>query len=946
MSKKHEPGMAYDMKKLHKVFAFFSLIFLVAVVWVFLDDYIRPWKAIQVEAMKIEKEKIAKKIAEEEAKISKDKMAELEDMLKKAEADVATKSSEIVKLQAELKVFARDIKNETIINGKLNSDVAALTFEWENAHSHHKPTAEKLFEKLRLNKGLFAASKDRMKSLESNQKKVLSKIDEINQAITKTQKEMSALVGKKELLTKALASKEITPIFAVRNAPFVDFLDPTVKIKQIVLDNITDDRYFRHVPKVDRCITCHTFIDKEGYEDQPNPHKTHPNLDLMVGANGKHPMKQFGCTTCHGGEGHRVTDFNSAAHIPPTKEVEEEWVKKYHWHEPHKVPIVQFKKGMVEAGCVKCHKDQQYIPQATVLNDGRKNLEKFGCYACHKIEGWEHKRKPGPSLEKIAAKVDKDFFKSWVWDPKSFNKHAKMPSFFMQDNNSKPEFVKKNIAEVNAMADFIFSQAESYKPFKTYTGGNKANGKKLVREVGCLACHGAQDFGLESKKVDAHKGPYLAGLASKIKSADWLVSWLIKPSHYQENTIMPSFRLTDSEANDIAAYLMSQKNESFDKLKFSEMDKDARDEILVTYFSAFDTMEVAKKKLASMSDHERTMELGRRSVGKYGCYSCHDIKGFEGRAPIGPELTKLGSKPLTQFGFGHEYDVEHSRDGWIKAHLLNPRRWDNGVDKPFADLNRMPNFYMTEKDAHSITVALVGQVSDKVPLSGVKRLNADEAIANEGMKVAVELNCIGCHQIDGMHGDILKIYEDDINEGPPRLVEEGHRIQTDWFHYFLGNVYPIRPWLKVRMPSFNLTNDQKNKLVSMFQHKAGQQTFEDLHGDYATWEPGEKEAAKKLFKQLDCTSCHSAEYTKDEPVAPNLRYAKRRLRPSWIEKWLSGPDKILPGTTMPAFWIDGEAADPEILGGDAKKQMRAITKLLLEEGHDFYSPAHKKENGK
>ena len=40
--------------------------------------------------------------------------------------------------------------------------------------------------------------------------------------------------------------------------------------------------------------------------------------------------------------------------------------------------------------------------------------------------------------------------------------------------------------------------------------------------------------------------------------------------------------------------------------------------------------------------------------------------------------------------------------------LDQPRRWDNGLDKPFADLTRMPNFYMTEKESYEITVALLG----------------------------------------------------------------------------------------------------------------------------------------------------------------------------------------------------------------------------------------------
>lgn len=942
MSKKHEPGMAYEMKKLHKYFAAFSLVLLFSVIWVFLDDYIRPWKAYQIEAMKIEKKKIAKQIEEAEKEINDEKLKELDAQLAEGEKVVEANSKAIKELEAKLNILKRDLKDETIINGTLNSKVSALTFDWGVAESHGAKYAPKLKAKLDKNKALFAASKDRMKGLQAQEKKINKEIGKLKAAVTEVEKEKDSILMKKKLLGIALEKKKVDPIFAIRNAPFVDFLDPTIKIQQVVLENITDDRYFQHVPKVDRCMTCHTFIDKPGYEDQPQPHTTHPNLDLMVGAKGIHPMKQFGCTSCHGGEGHRVTDFNAPAHIPSSEEQKQEWIEKYNWHEPHKVPKMIYKNGMAEAGCVKCHSGVQYIPQATVLNEGRRNIEKFGCYGCHKIEGWEHKRKPGPSLERLAAKLDKEFFKNWVWDPKSFNKHARMPSFFSQTNNSEPEFMAKNIAEVNAMAEFIYEQSSPYRPFARYKGGDAENGKKLVRSLGCMACHGVDDYPLENKMVDPHKGPFLQGLGSKIKSADWLVSWLKKPSHYSPNTIMPSFRLSDKEANDLTAYFLSKKNKSFEKLKFAPLDKNLRDEILVTYFSAFDTVEVAKKKLSAMSDHERTMELGRRSVGKYGCYSCHEIKGFDGRAPIGPELTKIGSKPLTQFGFGHEYDVEHSRDGWIKAHLLDPRRWDRGSGKPFKDLTRMPNFYMSEEEAHTITVALIGQVDEKIPEKGVKQFDSNEAKVAEGMKVAITHNCIGCHQIDGEYGRLLKVYEEeDINAGPPRLVEQGHRMQADWFHYFLGNVYKIRPWLEVRMPSFNLTNEEKNKLVAMFQAKADEGHFEEEVHEKVVWEPGERQAAVKLFNSLECVSCHAEGYTNDEPVAPNLKYAKRRLRASWIEKWLAGPETILPGTSMPNFWPDGEPADEDILGGDAKKQIKALTKYLLEEGHNFYSPIHK-----
>ena len=39
MSENKEPGMAFNMPKLHKIMAVLSFIFFITTVWVFLDDY-------------------------------------------------------------------------------------------------------------------------------------------------------------------------------------------------------------------------------------------------------------------------------------------------------------------------------------------------------------------------------------------------------------------------------------------------------------------------------------------------------------------------------------------------------------------------------------------------------------------------------------------------------------------------------------------------------------------------------------------------------------------------------------------------------------------------------------------------------------------------------------------------------------------------------------------
>ena len=74
---------------------------------------------------------------------------------------------------------------------------------------------------------------------------------------------------------------------------------------------------------------------------------------------------------------------------------------------------LQYTEGM----CIKCHKGVDRLPMADKLNKGRELVENYGCYGCHKIEGWQHHKKPGPSLLKVSGKVSKEWIKNWIWSP-------------------------------------------------------------------------------------------------------------------------------------------------------------------------------------------------------------------------------------------------------------------------------------------------------------------------------------------------------------------------------------------------------------------------------------------------------------------------------------------------------------------------------------------------
>lgn len=939
---KFEPGMAFNMKTLNKVFAVLAVLFLFSVIWMFLDDYIRPWKFVQIKGLEIEREVLEKQAKLIEGEIDPKELKKLTENLEKAKADLEKHNEKLAKLRRELAEADRDLYVQNMNTGSIGALKGEVQFKYENAlvHGHHDKAKEY---KKKLDELVIGTEteQDRVKFLSERSKGISAQIRKIELDVTEAQKSLESYTVSLDRLLMAKKKTEKSLIWFARNAPFVDFLDPTLKIHQYVVHNAMDDRYFQHVPKVDRCTTCHLFIDKKGFEEQENPYKTHPDLDtLAVGLNSHHPVKDFGCTSCHNGEGQRVFDFSAPAHMPNSKKQEDEWKKKYGWHAPHKVDSPMLPLKHTEAGCLKCHNNVQNLDLAPKLNNGRKVVQDYGCYACHKIEGWEFLGKPAPSLHKIKAKVSKEFAKNWIWSPFAFNAHSKMPSFFQQSNNKEGMFVQRNKAEVNSMVDFLWENSRDFKPTHKYVGGDIERGKELVEMVGCVACHQVEGIDEKFDEAKSLKGPYLTALGSKVDK-DWLVSWLIKPSHYQSDTVMPSFRLSEKEANDISSFLLSFTNETFQSLKFEKLDNAIRDSLLVDYFMAFDSRSVAEKKLALMSDHERTMELGRRSIGKYGCYSCHDIDGFEGWAPIGPELTEEGSKPIHQFGYGQQHHVGHTRHDWLTAHLEDPRVWDIGVPKKFKDLNRMPNFYFNKNQVEDAVTFILGNVGSYVPLAGKKLLSSKEKIVEEGKRIVEKYSCDGCHKIDGKGGALSELMETE-EEGAPYLVKQGEKVKSDWFYSFMKHVKPIRPFVLLRMPSFEMSDEEINKLINYFITDAGVNHFDASHG--VKWEEGEREAALELWDELACTSCHVGGFSEEDPwMAPDLHFAKKRLRPEWIMKWLSDPAGILPYTTMANFWEDGTAMEG-VLDDDPVRQQRALLKLILEMGSEKNAVPFKEGN--
>jgi mono/diheme cytochrome c family protein len=658
-------------------------------------------------------------------------------------------------------------------------------------------------------------------------------------------------------------------------------------------------------------------------------------------------MDSFGCTACHGGRD-RGTSFANTAHTPDNPKQQKEWEAKYHWEPMHYWETPMRSRSHFYAGCYQCHNRQVSVPEATPLNRGLRIVEVAGCSGCHAIKGFEGLRKVGPDLTHIASKTDEKWAFKWVRAPRSFRTGARMPSFFGQDNQKdpakgdRPTAVELNDAEIEAMVAYIWDKSTPIKYDAVPGTGNAAHGKELLRSIGCLGCHTDDPNEKFADRSNPRAfGPNLGGVGSKTSQA-WLYRWLKDPKHYWKDTFMPNLRLTDAEALDISAYLAGLRNAEFDKLDVPSVTDKSRDWLTREYLSSRLSAAETTAKMQSMDARAKKLYLGERMITKYGCFACHQIKGFENAQPIGTELTEEGSKPITRLDYGLEEDtVAHTLPAWVSAKLENPRRFDRGKIKSWDEKLKMPNFHFTAEENTELVSVIQAFSKARMDVDMRRTLSGPETFIEEGRRTVRDHNCVACHtferdkkRTDALGEAAIRGTIQDVGYWPPMLAGEGEKVIPVWLFSFLKAPSTIRPWLNVRMPTFGLTDHETVAVTRMFAHiDKAEYPFES---DYFKLEPPAPEivaGGSKLFTEFKCLQCHVAGAGKPErdaaDLAPNLSLARARLRPLWIEKWLRNPEALQPGTRMPGFFPDMKSPDKETLGGDAAVQIRALRYHVL-----------------
>ncbi len=928
MADKKAVGHAYNIDFLNVVFAASSIFLFASVVWMVWDDYDREWKNVQRRFTQLEMEVVNASLGQAARSVDRTKLTSLESQRAAAEKNVAANRQKVDELQDRL------------------ADVEARLYRATQDYQFAKAIydSDKYgYEVLRNENPQRAAQRGReideqfrhVQELNLEVERITAERSRINQELGKytglvvdVDKQVAEMMAEQSRLRRRLETIEPSLVKTiVRDAPLLDFMAPTIKIQQVITPNIVDDVNFTRIPKMDRCMTCHLAIDKKGYEKYPQPYRTHSNLSAYVGSESSHPLDRTGCTVCHEGMGQSVS-FRDASHTPRDDTQRAEWEEKYHWEEPHLWDYPMLPGGMTDASCAKCHKAEVFIPNATRLNIAYGLYERAGCYACHKTRGFEGLRKPGPNLTRIQAKLTPDWVKTWIRDPRAVKPGTWMPRVWYNSNSSTPQDAKRNEIEIDATANYLFAKSEKHEfAVASPPRGDAAHGKRVVESVGCLGCH----INTDQKRLEAGPrrtfGQPLQNVGNKT-TYEWLFDWVRDPKHYNPDTFMPDLRLTDQDAADVAAYLVTLKGATGTAAKASFESKDA-DAVLLDYLKATMPFEEAKAAIAKMDPQARKLELGRRAIARYGCFSCHEIRGFEKQQPIGIELSEEGSKLITQLDFAFIH-IPHTKVEWLQQKLRDPRIFDRGrVLQPDEKL-RMPDFGITEDEAKLFVTAVMSFQRDVQPAAALRPRSARADGLVAGRALVRRRNCVGCHVIEGDGGDYQKVVSDPTL-APPLLTPEGGKVQPDWLYAFLRGPITIRPWLDVRMPTFGLDDPPLNDAIRYFG------AISNAIGPFRTNDVLRASdlsgAGRELFTLLKCQQCHVlGAIPKDQPtanLAPDLRMAAERLQPDWIPLWLRNPQAIQPGTRMPAFWPDFPKSYFTQLGGDAARQIQAIRDHLL-----------------
>jgi mono/diheme cytochrome c family protein len=593
---------------------------------------------------------------------------------------------------------------------------------------------------------------------------------------------------------------------------------------------------------IDRCTTCHQGIAEPSLIDRsvPQPFRAHPPIP--------HRVNDWGCTVCHRGQG-------------ASTEVAEAHETTLGWEQPL-LPM-----HFIQASCGTCHRAD--LPETPQLNRGRDLITQLNCVGCHRLQNFERPDMLGPDLSSIGTKVNRKWIYKWLKDPRTVSDasggDATVNGYESEDSPPRMPRFRLNDQELRALSAYLTTQrAKPIEPnhfdarvLASFSKPSDAadQGEVRFRQMFCSTCHSlAVTRAGETKLIGGNIGPELTKVGSKV-NPDWLAMWLRDPQSYLPHSKMPRYQWSDEDLYEVTQYITERLTDP-DLLSG------------VPQLGTPDSKEV---------------ELGRRLFVDKGCASCHTIRELAPQLDFGPDLSTLGGKDISQLSFG-ESRIPRTLIAYVQAKIANPLSVNAAA--------RMPVYALPQADLDALTTALLSMTGTPAA-SGFQELlvpRNEAAFRPTGPfgRTYERYKCYVCHAFNGFGGTLA-----------PDLSYEGSRAQRPWLVNFLKNPQTLRPTLVLRMPQFNMTDEEAGILADYIGLVLQSPAADSSGGDTKPFTTAEAALGKQLYEvKYECQSCHTIGSTGGY-VGPNLNNAGTWLTPAWTEAWLRDPQALVPGTIEP-----------------------------------------------